>query len=118
MGTHPIFESDFDCLTEMSLQSDHSDDEIENGSDFISIKSDLKSTSDDVSVVSGHGDSMETSAYEMIKSNFEDQNRTESDQEGSTEGSTDESVSTSELPELIPIEKDSKKEEKENVPDP
>merc|ERR1712173_61208 len=23
MGTHPIFESDFDCLTEMSLQSRH-----------------------------------------------------------------------------------------------
>lgn len=81
--------------------SDHSDDEIdintsETSSGFQSVKDDfVKSDVAGSSVVSGQGDSeMTTSSYEMIKSNFDPE----------SDGSTDGSVSTSELPDLVPID--------------
>jgi len=92
MGTHPIFESDFDCLTEMA--SDHSDDEIvlDSAPHQIGLESNDGSARIDDSGDSG----MMTSAFEIIKSNLD---------ENDSSGSTDESVSTSELPDLVPIER-------------
>ena len=86
----------------MSHQSDHSDDEI--------VDQPFTSGEGENITIRTKGDSMAESSYEIIKSNFE--------QSGESDGSTDESVSTSELPDLVPIEPKEERKETESSPDP
>ena len=76
------------------MASDHSDDEIvlDSAPHQIGLESNDGSARIDDSGDSG----MMTSAFEIIKSNLD---------ENDSSGSTDESVSTSELPDLVPIER-------------